>query len=83
MPTSSHPDIGARVYNNANISIPDSTVTALTFNSERWDTDSIHSTVSNTSRLTAQTASKYDIKGNIKWASNSTGTRLIIINLRL
>ena len=35
---------GARVYHNANQSISNTTVTALAFNSERWDTDTIHDT---------------------------------------
>jgi hypothetical protein len=73
--------IGARAYNSANISIPDTTVTALTFDSERWDTDSIHSTSSNTGRLTCTIAGKYLIIANIRFATNSTGTRAV--NLRL
>lgn len=44
--------IGCRAYNNTTQSIPNSTVTALTLNSEEFDTDGIHSTVSNTSRMT-------------------------------
>jgi hypothetical protein len=44
---------GARVYNSASISIPDTTFTTVTFNSESFDTDDYHSTESNTSRLTA------------------------------
>ena len=43
----------ARAYNDANISIANVTSTPLTFNSERWDTDTIHSTVTATGRLTA------------------------------
>ena len=52
---------GARVYNSANISAADAGDTALTFDSERYDTDGIHSTSSNTGRLTCQTAGKYMI----------------------
>lgn len=69
----------ARVYNSANISVSNATVTALTFNSERFDTDSIHSTASNTSRLTATTAGVYQITGHVRWASNATGSRLLYI----
>ncbi len=58
-----------RVYNSANQSINNTTLTAVTFNSERFDTDSIHSTVSSTSRLTCQTAGVYYIFGNGVWAS--------------
>lgn len=62
--------IAARVLNSGNISINDSTLTALTFDSERFDTDSIHSTSSNTERLTCVTAGKYIIVGNFSWASD-------------
>ena len=74
-------DIGARVYNSGNISIANASTVALTFDTERWDTDAIHSTIANTSRLTCKTAGKYIITGNIRWASHSTGTRLVGIRL--
>ncbi len=72
---------GARVYNNADITIANSTETALTFNTERYDTDSIHSTSSNTSRLTCQTAGKYLIIGQASFYNNNTGIRTIVIKL--
>ena len=67
-------DIGARVFNNANISIPNAAWTALTFNSERWDTDNIHSTVINTGRLTCVTKGKYLIIGNGAFDGSAGGT---------
>jgi hypothetical protein len=70
-----------RAYNDAAISIPNNIVTAVTFNSERWDTDAIHSTDTNTSRLTCKTAGLYQISGHIQFASNSTGIRSILIRL--
>jgi hypothetical protein len=73
--------IGARVYNNAALSINNSTLTVLTFNSERWDTDTIHSTGSSTSRLTCKTAGRYLISVTVEWANNATGRRGV--NLRL
>ena len=74
-------NIGARVYNSANISIPDSTYYVLPFDSERYDTDNIHSTVTNTGRLTAQTAGKYLVIGHL-WmqGSNAYGELGISIN---
>ena len=69
----------ARVYNDAAISINNNTITALTFNSERWDTDSIHSTVTNTGRLTATKAGIYHIHGHVAFASNSSGSRQVSI----
>ena len=71
----------ARVYNNAAISINNDTATALTFNSERWDTDEIHSTVTDTGRLTCKTAGIYTLNGHVAFAGNSTGNRYILIQL--
>lgn len=65
----------ARVYNSANISVADATDTALTFNSERYDDGSLHSTASNTSRLTVAVPGVYAIGGNAEFASNATGLR--------
>lgn len=48
-----------RVFNSADISIPDNTFTALTFNSERFDNDTMHSTSTNTGRITFNTAGVY------------------------
>lgn len=71
---------GCRVYNNANISIATSGVSqALTFNSERYDNFGIHSTSSNTSRLTAPRSGIYNIFGHVEFASNATGQRYIVI----
>lgn len=70
-----------RVYNNANISVPNATNTALTYNSEWWDTDSIHSTTTNTGRLTCVTAGIYHIYGHVVWGANSTGERKIDIRV--
>jgi hypothetical protein len=53
-----------RVYNSANISVNDNTVTLVTFNSERYDTDSMHSTSVDTSRITFTTAGLYLVAFN-------------------
>lgn len=65
----------ARVYNTGVQSIPDSADTALLFPSERFDTEAIHDTVSNTSRLTCKTAGKYLIIGDVGFAANAAGLR--------
>jgi hypothetical protein len=73
-------DYNARVYNDANISHTSSgTEQALTFNQERYDIREMHSTTSNTGRLTAIRAGVYMIGGHIEWAANSTGQRTITI----
>lgn len=69
-----------RVYNSANISHATSgTEQSLTFNSERYDTDTMHSTATNTERITFTTAGKYLVTGHVVWAANATGVRSIHI----
>ena len=75
------PVVAARVYNNANISVPDSTWTALNFNSEVFDTDGMHSSVTNTDRLTVVTPGTYLIGGQLAFAANGAGIRGIEIFL--
>jgi hypothetical protein len=73
--------LGARVYNSGAITLTTGTLTALTFDSERFDTDAIHSTASNTSRLTCTTEGVYLISGTVRFASNATGNRRVLIRL--
>jgi hypothetical protein len=58
-------------------SIATNTITALTFDSEDWDTDGFHSTSVNTSRLTIPTGlgGYYLISFNYVFATNATGLR--------
>lgn len=60
-----------RVYNSSNISCADAAVTTLTFNSERFDTDNMHSTVSQTSRITFNTAGVYVVTFNAECQSGN------------
>ena len=72
-----------RVYNSGVQSIDHNTLTALTFDSERFDTDNIHSTVANTSRLTCGTAGTYQITGNTQFDNSAAGqwrTTSILLN---
>lgn len=73
--------VGARVYNSAAISSNNATLTALTFDTERYDTDGLHSTSSNTGRLTCTRAGKHLIVVNLEFASNATGYRVVHIRL--
>lgn len=72
---------GARVFHNADQSIPNNTLTVAAFNSERFDTDGYHSTVTNNSRLTIPPGlgGKYAISANAGFASNSSGQRRLRI----
>ena len=70
--------IGARVYNNAAQSIPNAVSTALTFNSEYFDTDAMHDPLgSHPSRLTATTIGKYIVTANVGFAADATGIRSV------
>lgn len=73
--------LGARVYNSAPQSISNATDTALTFDTENYDTDAIHDNVTNPTRLTAKTAGKYVIQGQVEFAANVTGVRTLYIRL--
>jgi len=72
---------GARVYNDSNIIVPNSTFTTPTFNQERWDTDAYHDPGVNPSRLTAPETAYYMIGGNIEWEGNTLGARILRIIL--
>lgn len=77
--------VSTRVYNDANISIANNSITALTFNQERFDTETLHSTVSNTSRLRCNLAGghagKYAIFGTVTFNAHATGYRGLYIRL--
>jgi hypothetical protein len=68
---------GARVYNSANISIANNTAVALTFDTERYDDNTFHSTSSNTSRLTIPVTRRYQVGASVVLASNATGYRQV------
>ena len=76
-----HTNPCARVYHNANQSIPNATPTFLAFNSEFFDNDGIHDNVTNNERLTCKTAGKYLVIGQVRWNSIAGGRRQIGILL--
>lgn len=69
--------VGASAFNNGTQSVPNNTDTALTLDSEDFDTDGFHSTGSNTSRMTipAGLGGKYLLTGRTRFAANATGFR--------
>lgn len=69
-----------RVYNSVGISIPDSVMTYVTFDSERFDTGGMHD-ASLPGRLVCKTAGKYLIIASIDWFYNATGHREAVIRL--
>lgn len=62
------------VYHNAAQAIANVTLTPLAFNTERYDSDTIHDTVTNNTRLTCKTAGTYSIGGNVSWENAAAGT---------
>lgn len=71
-----------RLTNSATISAPNGAST-LTFDTETHDTGGMHSTSSNTSRITIPTGGSgmYLIGAGVEFAANATGTR--DLNLRI
>lgn len=67
--------LGANVYASGAQTTTTGAWFSVLFDSETFDTDTIHSVASNTHRLTATTAGKYLIIGEIEWAANATGQR--------
>jgi len=76
--------VGARVYKAADQAISNNTDTAINFDSERYDTNTLHDTVTNNTRITISAgagAGKYLIGCNIRFEANATGTRVVAIKL--
>lgn len=63
-----------RVYHTSAQALANGTATALAFNSERFDTGSMHDTAANTTRLTAPSAGKYLIIGHVRFATSGDTT---------
>jgi hypothetical protein len=69
--------VGVRCYRSTNQSIPNATVTAMLWDVENYDTNTFHSTSTNTDRITIPSGQSgyYSITFNVNWAPNSTGFR--------
>lgn len=68
-----------RVYNSSTVAVAHNSFTTITFNSERFDTAGLHSTSTNTGRLTFPVAGIYQVGAAIYWTANSTGIRTMRI----
>lgn len=55
------------------------TAALVLWDTEQYDTDTMHSTSTNTSRLVATTVGTYDVKVCVVWAANATGWRQVEI----
>jgi hypothetical protein len=68
---------GASVYNSTTQSVPNNTATAITFSAELFDTNTFHSTSTNTSRMTIPTGygGTYRVSCNALFDTNAVGFR--------
>jgi len=69
------PDISVRVIDASVQSCANNTSTVIAFDTETYDTDTMHDNSTNNSRLTCKTAGKYLIGGTIAMDANTTGRR--------
>jgi hypothetical protein len=71
-----------RVHNSAAQNLANNAGVALTFNSERFDTAAMHSTVTQTSRITAPVAGLYTIAGHVQ-IQGDTDFISVVVDIRL
>jgi hypothetical protein len=69
--------VGCSLTKSANQSLSNATLTAITFDGEKFDTDGFHDNVTNNSRMTIPSGKGgyYLITGNLTFSSASTGSR--------
>jgi hypothetical protein len=69
--------VGCSVYNSAATSIPNVTYTLMPLDTEDFDTDAFHSTVTNNTRITipAGKGGKYQVNWFLRTDSNTTGAK--------
>jgi hypothetical protein len=78
--TRENPGIGARVARTTNQSIANATVTAITFDAERYDTANLW-VVGQPTRLTAPMAGWYAIGAHANHDANAVGIRSLFLRL--
>jgi hypothetical protein len=79
--TSSPTFVGCSVYASSTQTTSSATVTTVLWDSENFDTDSFHSTATNTGRITIPTGKggKYLFTGLVTWNPNTSGIRQALI----
>jgi len=79
-PTQTQARNRAQVYNSSDQTTANNTAFLMLWNSEFWDSNSLHSTSSNTSRITVPTGGNtgvWMLLAVISWTSNATGSRWV------
>jgi hypothetical protein len=69
------------VFHSTTQSVADTTQTIMSADSENFDNDAMHSTVTNNSRITAQTAGRYLLTANVSFVLNASGEREVRFRL--
>lgn len=67
------------LYHSVNQSIATATRTALAFDSEHFDYDTMHNTAVNNTRITFTTAGTYQIGAAVRFEANATGFREVAL----
>ncbi len=70
-----------RVYRAVDQNFLTGLQSAISFDSERFDNDAMHDLVVNPDRITIKTPGIYLVTGTIAWQPNSSGDRLVFIQL--
>lgn len=65
-----------QIYKSTHTSVPDDTLTALSFNARLYDTDTMHSLVTDPERITIKTAGVYVVTLEAVWNKNVAGDRI-------
>lgn len=70
--------VGCSLYKSTTQSIANNTATALTFDSENFDSDGFHDNSTNNSRITIPSGKggKYLLTGSVGWGGGNTGVRI-------
>lgn len=74
-----HPRV--RVYHSTTQSVSTATLTAITFDSERYDSWAMHDTATNATRLTAPRAGVYHVGGSFEFTSSVSGRRIVFVQV--
>ena len=70
-----------RVYNKSDVTIAHDTLTAVTFDTENWDTIDNNWVIGSPTRLTVHRPGVYAIFGNVVYTANANGVRGLTIEV--
>lgn len=69
--------VGARAYRSAALNVPNAAFTAIALDAESFDSATLHSTVTNTSRITVPTAGHYEVHATLRYQAGAGNLRLV------